>query len=83
MNAEQIQATIAQRMPCEHVHVEGDGSHWFATIVSAEFEGERPLQRQRRVNAAMEEFIHSGAVHALSMKTFTPAEWAARQSADK
>ena len=30
---------IADGLACEHVEVEGDGRHFFATIVSAEFEG--------------------------------------------
>ena len=46
-------------------------------IVSAEFEGKRPIQRHQRVYATLGERMQTDEVHALSMQTFTPAEWAA------
>jgi len=75
MTAEQLQAIIAAGLPCEHLHVEGDGRHWYATLVSAEFEGKRPIQRHQRVYATLGDKIKTDEVHALSMKTYTPAEW--------
>ncbi len=78
MNAEQIKALIASNLPCAHLELEGDGRHWYATIVSAEFEGKRAIARHQRVYAALGGKVDSGEVHALSMKTFTPAEWAAQ-----
>lgn len=79
MTADQLQQLIAAGLPCEHVEVEGDGRHWFATIVSPEFEGKRPIARHQRVYATLGERLKSDEVHALSMKTFTPAEWAAQR----
>ena len=37
-----IQRFIADGLPCEHVEVEGDGRHFFATIVSAGSASSRP-----------------------------------------
>jgi len=78
MNAEQIKALIASNLPCTHLALEGDGRHWYATIVSTEFEGKRAIARHQRVYAALGGKVDSGEVHALSMKTITPAEWAAQ-----
>ena len=78
MTAEQLQSLIAQAMPCEHLQVEGDGRHWYATIVSGVFEGLRPIQRHQRVYATLGDRMATDEVHALSMKTYTPAEWSAR-----
>ena len=78
MTADQLKQLIAAGLPCEHLELEGDGRHWFATIVSAEFEGKRPIARHQRVYAALGQRLATDEVHALSMKTFTPAEWAAR-----
>jgi len=75
MTAQELQALIAAGLPCEHLHVEGDGRHWYATLVSAEFEGKRLIQRHQRVYATLGEKIKTDEVHALSMKTYTPAEW--------
>ena len=78
MTADQLKDLIAAGLPCEHIALEGDGRHWFATIVSAQFEGQRPLGRQRLVYATLGNRMATDEVHALSMKTYTPAEWAAQ-----
>jgi acid stress-induced BolA-like protein IbaG/YrbA len=78
MNAEQLQALIAAGLPCEHIEVTGDGRHWSAVIVSPAFEGKRAIQRHQAVYATLGQRMHTDEVHALSMKTLTPAEWAAQ-----
>ncbi len=80
MTAEQIQQLISTGLACEYITLEGDGRHWYATIVSAEFEGKRPIARHQRVYATLGSKMATDEVHALSMKTYTPAEWAAAQS---
>ena len=78
MTSDELQSIIAAGLPCEHLAVQGDGRHWSAVIVSAEFEGKRPIARHQRVYATLGEKIRTDEVHALSMKTLTPAEWAAQ-----
>jgi acid stress-induced BolA-like protein IbaG/YrbA len=70
-----VQRFIAQGLACDHVDVEGDGRHFFATIVSAEFEGTSRVKRHQRVYEALGDRMRE-QIHALSMKTLTPAEWA-------
>ena len=77
MTADELRQLIASGLACEHLEVEGDGRHWQAVIGSAEFEGKRPIQRHQRVYATLGARMHTDEVHALSMKTLTPAEWAA------
>lgn len=83
MTAQELQALIAAGLPCEHLHVDGDGRHWYATLVSSEFEGKRLIQRHQRVYATLGQKMHTDEVHALSMKTYTPAEWQALPAADR
>jgi acid stress-induced BolA-like protein IbaG/YrbA len=71
----EVQRFIAQGLACDHLEVEGDGRHFFATIVSAEFEGTSRVKRHQRVYAALGDRMRE-QIHALSMKTLTPAEWA-------
>ncbi|RMX07770.1 BolA family transcriptional regulator [Corticibacter populi] len=78
MTAEELQTLITQGLACQHIELQGDGRHWFATIVSSEFEGLRPIQRHQKVYATLGSRMHTDEVHALSMKTLTPAEWQAR-----
>ncbi|SDV51286.1 BolA family protein [Chitinasiproducens palmae] len=71
---EQIKEYIAAGLPCDHIELEGDGQHFFATIVSAAFEGKRPIARHQLVYGALGDRMRE-EIHALSMKTLTPAEW--------
>lgn len=74
---EDIQGYIAQGLACDHLEVQGDGHHFEAVIVSAAFEGKRLIARHQMVYAALGDRMKA-EIHALSMKTLTPAEWAAR-----
>ena len=74
--AADVERYIAAGLACEHLAVDGDGRHFFATIVSAEFEGANRVARHQRVYRALGERMRE-QIHALSMKTLTPAEWAA------
>lgn len=71
----EVERYIAQGLACEHLQVEGDGRHFFATIVSAEFVGASRVARHQRVYRALGDRMRE-QIHALSMKTLTPAEWA-------
>ncbi|MEO5607567.1 MAG: BolA family protein [Polaromonas sp.] len=77
MTSEELQTLIATGLPCDHLEVSGDGRHWYATIVSSAFDGLRLIQRHQKVYATLGTRMQTDEVHALSMKTHTPAEWAA------
>lgn len=76
MTDQQLHDIISAGMACNHLEVSGDGRHWSAVIVSSEFEGLRAIARHKLVYAALGVRIQTDEVHALSMKTFTPSEWA-------
>lgn len=78
MNADQLKALIANGLPCDYLEVDGDGRHWYATVVSAEFDGKRAIARHQRVYATLGDKMKTDEVHALSIKAFTPAEWDAQ-----
>lgn len=82
MTAAELQSLIAAGLPCTHLEVDGDGRHWSAVIVSAEFEGKRLIQRHQRVYATLGARMQTDEVHALSMQTLTPAEWTASSKQD-
>lgn len=74
---EQIKTWIAGGLSCEHLEVAGDGQHFEAVIASAEFRGKSMVQQHQLVYRALGERMQE-QIHALSMKTYTPEEWAAR-----
>lgn len=71
---EDVKAYITQGLECEHIQVDGDGRHFDAVIVSKAFEGKGTLQQQRLVFQVLGDKMD--VIHALSMKTFTPEQWA-------
>jgi acid stress-induced BolA-like protein IbaG/YrbA len=73
---EYVKSLIAAGLQCEHLEVAGDGAHFEAVIVSPAFEGKRLVQRHQLVNQALGTQM-GNEIHALSMKTLTPAEWRA------
>ena len=77
---QQVRDFIAAGLPCHHLEIEGDGRHFFATIVSTDFEGRSRVARHQRVYAALGDRMRE-QIHALSMKTLTPAEYAAEHAA--
>ncbi len=74
-----VERFIAQGLACEHLAVEGDGRHFFATIVSPAFEGVSRVARHQQVYRALGDRMRE-QIHALSMKTLTPAEWVSSQA---
>ena len=77
IDPEQIKGWIQDSLSCEHVEVQGDGHHFEAVIVSPEFRGKSRVQQHQLVYKALGERMHA-EIHALSMQTFTPEDWAAQ-----
>ncbi|HUH89391.1 MAG TPA: BolA/IbaG family iron-sulfur metabolism protein [Lysobacter sp.] len=76
MNPDTIKTLIEQGLPGAIADVQGeDGVHFEATVVSEAFTGKLPLARHRMVYATLGERM-GGEIHALALKTVTPAEHA-------
>lgn len=69
-----IERYIANGLSCEVVEVQGDGRHFQALIVSAAFEGQSRIARHQQVYQALGDRMRQ-EIHALSMRTLTPAEF--------
>jgi len=70
-----VKRYIEQGLDCEHVEVQGDGHHFEAIIVSAAFRGKNRVQQHQLVYKALGERMRE-EIHALSMQTLTPEDWA-------
>ncbi len=77
LSPDQVRTYICDNLLCDHVEVNGDGQHFEAVIVSAEFRGKNRVQQHQVVYRALGERMRE-EIHALSMKTLTPEEWTAR-----
>ena len=72
-----IATSIRAGLDCTHLEVKGDGAHFEAVVVSPAFAGLNRVRQHQLVYAALGERMRE-EIHALSMKTFSPEEWAAR-----
>jgi acid stress-induced BolA-like protein IbaG/YrbA len=72
-----IKQWIERGLPGAQVEVSGDGQHFDAIVVAAEFAGKNMLQQHRMVYEALGDKMRS-EIHALSLRTLTPEEYRGR-----
>ncbi len=72
-----IEDSIRAGLPVTHLTVSGDGAHFEAVVVSPSFAGLSRVKQHQLVYSALGDRMRE-EIHALSMKTFSPEEWASR-----
>jgi len=78
ISPEEIKQTLSKALPVTLVETQdltGGGDHWQVIVVSAAFEGKGLIEQHRMVNEALKEPMADQRIHALSLKTFSPAQW--------
>jgi acid stress-induced BolA-like protein IbaG/YrbA len=74
-----VAARIKQAIPDAEIQVEGADCNFSVVVLSQQFEKMMPVKRQQQILACFSDLLGSGALHALSVKAHTPAEWAKLQ----
>jgi stress-induced morphogen len=75
---QEIKDTLSKALPIsliESQDLTGGGDHWQVIIVSPAFEGKGLLEQHRMVNEALKEQLGDQRIHALALKTYSPAQW--------
>ena len=72
MNETTITNALESEFPGASIDIQLEGSHCQITVVSEIFEGLRPVARQQKVYAPLNEFIRSGELHAVNIIAKTP-----------
>jgi acid stress-induced BolA-like protein IbaG/YrbA len=75
---DEIKTTLAHALPVSLVETQdltGGGDHWQVILVSSAFEGKGLIEQHRMVNDALKEPLADQRIHALSLKTYSPAQW--------
>jgi stress-induced morphogen len=75
---QEIKETLSKSLPVSLVEAQdltGGGDHWQVIIVSPAFEGKGLVEQHRMVNEALKEPIGDQRIHALALKTYSPAQW--------
>ncbi|RBP80591.1 BolA/IbaG family iron-sulfur metabolism protein [Marinomonas rhizomae] len=74
MNAGEVKALLESSISNCEVVAEGEGCNFKVVVVTSEFEGLSTVKRQQLVYSHLQEAISSGAIHAVTMKTYTPEQ---------
>ena len=80
MQASEVSARIEKALPGAAIDVEGADCNFTVAVISAAFAGLLPVKRQQLVLDAFTDVLKTGELHALTVKTFTPQEWEAKQT---
>lgn len=81
MHPDNVKELLVSRLEnASEILVQGDGYKYEVTVVSEAFEGMSPVKKQQLVYAALNEEIADGSIHAVTIKTFTPAQWQSQNS---
>ena len=75
MEPEQIKHIIEQGLAGASASVSGDGQHFEAVVVSEAFANKSMVQQHKLVYQALGNKMQ-GEIHALSLRTYTPEQWA-------
>ena len=75
MDVAEIEAILKDTLNLTEVHVKGDGSHYTIIAVSDEIAQLSRVKRQQAIYAPLSDKIADGSMHAISIKTFTEADW--------
>jgi acid stress-induced BolA-like protein IbaG/YrbA len=75
MNALDVKKLIEDGIADSECRVEANGSNVQLIVISDAFDGVSPIKKQQMVYACLQEKIADGTIHAVTMKTWTQAEW--------
>ena len=75
MTSDEVKALVEQGIEGAEVHVQGEGDRFSIVAISDVFEGLRLVQQHQKVNAALQDRIAAGDIHAVDIKTYTREAW--------
>ena len=75
MEVSDIEKLINDAITLDELHVKYDGSQCQVIAVSDMFDSMSRVKRQQAIYAPLTDVINAGTIHAVTIKTFTPAQW--------
>ena len=78
MHPDDIKTLLEAGLPACEVTVTSEGGHYNILVIGEMFDGLRPVKKQQLVYAVLNPMIADGSVHAVNIRTYTPAEWQAQ-----
>lgn len=79
LSTDWIKERVLSALPGAEVEVidtTGTNDHFQARVVSEQFAGLPMVRAHQLVYAPLQDVLATGELHALALKTYTPAQWA-------
>ncbi|MDP5255494.1 MULTISPECIES: BolA family iron metabolism protein IbaG [unclassified Vibrio] len=76
MESTEVKAILEAALQLEELHVKGEGSHFEVIAVDNCFDGMSRVKKQQMIYGPLTEQIARNDIHAVSIKAYTPEEWA-------
>lgn len=76
MDEEQLKTLLNDALDLSELYVKVDGANVDILAVSEAFENMNKVKRQQAIYAPLNPHIASGEIHAVSIKAYTPDDWA-------
>ncbi len=80
MQPEEIKALLEAALDDCEIRVAGEGNRFDILAIGELFAELRPVKKQQLVYAVLNPHIADGTIHAVNIRTFTPAQWASQSS---
>ena len=78
LDADFVRTRILEALPGAEMRIEdlkGTGDHFEAHVTSPAFVGKPLVQQHKLVYAAVQDWLDTGELHALALKTYSPEQW--------
>lgn len=75
MNNEEIAAMLKEQLSIHEVKVKSEGTHFQIIAIDDVFTDMSRVKKQQMVYAPLSEMIADGTIHAVTIKTFSEAQW--------
>ena len=75
MEASAVEQLIRDQLDNVEVKVETDGYQYQVTAIGDVFADLNAVKKQQLIYGCLNKYIVDGTIHAVVIKTFTPAEW--------
>ncbi|RKH61489.1 BolA family protein [Corallococcus aberystwythensis] len=78
LDAEMLRRYLLEALPGSEVEFNdttGTGDHFEARVVSPAFTGKTMVEQHQLVYAPLQQWLKSGELHALALKTYSPEQW--------
>lgn len=86
LSCAEVARLIEEALPGAKAEVQnfgGGADHYEAVVVAPQFEGLSRIKQHQLVYAPIQPYMENGTVHALGLKTYTPAQWAELQGSQQ